>query len=246
MSLTAVRAVGLCMLAVPIELGVRLPGAGAPSWLAVAVVLLSSVSALALALRPRRPVLAAAIPLIVAIAFAYGVGRNHLYLMAIVVTILGLFSPVWHAPMIRLQTSIVYGYAALAKLNGTYLSGARLDADLAENPVRIALGLPLSLTPALAVASVAAEGVLAIGLWFPRTRPATRLVGLALHAGIVALAWSAPLVYVELVAFNALLIAMWSSFRGFEPSDGLLQPSGRRSDTDPTGAPASTAEAPER
>lgn len=143
--------------------------------------------------------------------------RNHLYLLAVVALVLALFDERHHAPLLRAQTTIVYAFAALLKVNGTYLSGARLEAELTANPVWLALGMDTSLLPALAVASVAAEAFLAVALWFPAMRRAAFGVGVGLHVGIVAFTWTHPLVLLELVVFNALLMSLWLAFRGYTP-----------------------------
>jgi vitamin K-dependent gamma-carboxylase len=132
---------------------------------------------------------------------------NHLYLLAIVVLLLTLADagadlsfdarrsaarttiPAWPVTLLKAMVPIVYGYAAVAKLNSDYLSSAVLSVYLRrEGPLALpeVWHTPAALVP-LAAASVAAEAFVAWGLFWRRTRPAAVAVGLAVHAGMVAL-----------------------------------------------------------
>jgi predicted DCC family thiol-disulfide oxidoreductase YuxK len=159
---------------------------------------------------------------------------NHLYLMVIVAGLLtagdsgAAFSldarrrgvretvqalPVW---LLRAQVSIAYGFAALSKLNLTYLSGSVVASYLRrEGP----LAVPdtwRSVEPMMVMAllSICLEGFVAIGLWLPRWRPAALVAGLMLHIGISA--WLSPTV--QITVFSLLMLPLYLLFLETEPS----------------------------
>jgi len=131
---------------------------------------------------------------------------NHLYLLALEVLFLILGNagaiwsvdawrrdastcPAWPMTLWKWQISIVYFFAALAKVNPTFLSGEMLAnywptsgwlGFLAE------LRTPQVLQP-MAWASVAAEFCLAFALWLPAFRRLAVVVGVALHLGMILL-----------------------------------------------------------
>jgi len=127
---------------------------------------------------------------------------NHLYLLIILMGILAASDSgavlavdararpprtdvaAWPMQLFRAQLSIVYGFAALAKLNPSYLSGAALSSflDAATEPTWVPQFLQLA-----SLGSIAGELFVAIGLWFKATRRAAVVVGIALHLGMIAL-----------------------------------------------------------
>lgn len=132
---------------------------------------------------------------------------NHLYLVAIEVLLLVLGNagacwsvdawrrgridtvPAWLITLWKLQISIVYFFAGVAKINGEFLGG-----DVLANywPTSGWLGFlaglrtPQVLQP-LAWASVAAEFFLAFALWLPAFRRLAVAVGVCLHLGMIVL-----------------------------------------------------------
>jgi hypothetical protein len=88
--------------------------------------------------------------------------------------------PWWPQLLMMTQLSICYFFAALAKVNPTYLPGDVFTSWLW-------LDVPKEVLPVLAVGSVLTEFFLAFGLWFRRTRYAAAAAGLALHLSIVVL-----------------------------------------------------------
>jgi uncharacterized membrane protein YphA (DoxX/SURF4 family) len=91
----------------------------------------------------------------------------------------------------QLQISIVYFFAAAAKLNPGFLSGEVLWIYWPTEGA-LAFLAPLRTREALmplAVAAVAVEFFLAFALWLPALRRLAVAVGLALHAGMVAMVW---------------------------------------------------------
>jgi hypothetical protein len=99
--------------------------------------------------------------------------------------------PAWPVTLWKWQISIVYFFAAAAKLNPNFLSGGILEIYWPATgwlgflePLRT----PLVLRP-LAVASVTAEFFLAFALWLPSLRRLAVIVGIGLHVGMMSLVW---------------------------------------------------------
>jgi hypothetical protein len=116
----------------------------------------------------------------------------------------------WPVALLKLQVSIVYLFAALAKLNLYFLSGAMLAAYLRRGGL-LTLPEPLLSFPVvtlLAVAAVATEGYLAFALWTPRRQVAALVIGLTLHLCMV-LTLSPTL---DLVVFAVELLALYPLF----------------------------------
>lgn len=104
------------------------------------------------------------------------------------------------APFLRVALVVVYAFAALAKLNTTFLEPATSCAT------PMALGL---LGPAAPVAlapwgTVIVEAGLAVLLAVPRTRPAGLLLGLGFHA-VLAVSGNVPFTGVALAFYVAFL-----------------------------------------
>ena len=124
----------------------------------------------------------------------------------------------WPILLLCVQVSIVYGFAALAKLNPDFLSGSvvasylRRDGPLAVPDAWRALEPML----VLSVLAICSEAFLAVALWSRRWRPAGLVVGLALHIGITG--W--------LVSTNSLFVFSVLMFALFIPF--LEAPMGRR------------------
>lgn len=129
---------------------------------------------------------------------------NHLYLLVLVTILLVVANagaalsldargtaegdvPAWPVTLLKVQASLVYGFAAFAKMNLVYLSGAVLLVYLPREGL---LALPESLMTArvlapLAILSVFAELFIAIMIWWPRWRFQAFAVSLMLHTGMV-------------------------------------------------------------
>ncbi len=165
--------------------------------------------------------------LLAAIVFALSldlqVYSNHLYLMAWLVLLLTLADagaglsvkraqrPVirWPVFLLMMQVSVVYGFAAITKLNTEFLSGRVLAGVLHEG----ILSFPDVLRTreflgAVALAAVFVELFLAIFLWSPRFRPTAFILGLGLHATITL--FMAPTG--ELFVFSLEMLALYPLF----------------------------------
>jgi predicted DCC family thiol-disulfide oxidoreductase YuxK len=115
--------------------------------------------------------------------------------------------PVW---LLRVQVSIVYGYAALSKINLPFLSGSVIASSLRRDGF---LAVPdgwrvLEVMLVLAVLTVIVEAFVAVALWLPRWRPAAFVVGLGLHIGITG--WLVP--GYQLLVFSVLMLPLYVLF----------------------------------
>jgi len=113
--------------------------------------------------------------------------------------------PYWPVFLIKVQISTVYAYAALSKINDSFLS-AEVLASRWEPGLG---GLTDTLQPvliAIAIATVLAEGFLAVGLWNERLRRVALPLGLGLHVVIPA-TLGAPL-----IPFSTLMLGAYVLF----------------------------------
>lgn len=155
---------------------------------------------------------------------------NHVYLLILVVGLLTLAQsgnrlsvdgwlgktratvPLWPIVLLKIQLSIVYFFAAVAKLNLLYFSGAVIGVNVSHGwiiPLPDALHRWEVLMP-LAVASIAAELFLALAFWSPRHRNVAVCVGVAMHATI-ALTFPADTA-LALTAFGLIMFALYLQF----------------------------------
>lgn len=116
----------------------------------------------------------------------------------------------WPVTLLKLQVTIVYGFAALAKLNLVYISGAVLNTQLGWGSL---VAVPDALRrwevmSVLALVSILAEAFLALALWSERWRPVGFGLGLAFHAAIVLGMDPTG----ELIVFSALMFALYLLF----------------------------------
>jgi predicted DCC family thiol-disulfide oxidoreductase YuxK/uncharacterized membrane protein YphA (DoxX/SURF4 family) len=153
---------------------------------------------------------------------------NHLYLLLILVLLVGLSDsgtalsvdargrrapatvPGWPIWLIRAQVTIVYAFAALAKVNSTYLSGTVIGAYLRDaGPLAIPQEWrSFQVLFMLALIGALAEAFLAIALWIPRWRHTAFLVGLGVHGSIAI--WLEPTS--QLITFAALMLPLYLAF----------------------------------
>lgn len=136
--------------------------------------------------------------------------------------------------LIRVCVSCVYGFTALAKLNPSFLAGDQL-VNLTATREHLEALQPLAASSwgvAAAWGTVLVEGWLAVGLWLPRTRVVTAMVGVVLHVVLVIVAMSSLQGMSFLIVLNGLLVVGYLAFfdRG-EADRGVLgseEPVGRR------------------
>lgn len=135
---------------------------------------------------------------------------NHLYLLGLVLAVWALAPRDARLPSYRWLLSLMYGFAAAAKLNLVYLSGGVLGLELGRGSL---LPWPEALRvwwllAALAAFALVAEAFLAVGLWLPRYRRLAMLVGVALHAGIIA-SFEAS---VPIAVFTIVTLSLYTAF----------------------------------
>lgn len=163
---------------------------------------------------------------------------NHLYLLVLLVGLvtagrggsaisvdawLGRGRPTvpgWPQDLLRAQVSIVYGFAALAKLNAVYLSGSVVAAYLRRDGV---LAIPddwrvFEVMATLSLLSILSELFLAVALWLPRWRPAGFVLGLGMHLGI-ALFFDPPF---QLWIFALMILPTYLLFLNATPGSRAL------------------------
>jgi hypothetical protein len=119
----------------------------------------------------------------------------------------------WPVDLLRIQLSIVYGFAALAKLNADYLRGEVLDVYLVflgpwEFPDALQTSTVLT---GLAVGSLLVEAYLAVGFWLRGNwRWLALALGVAFHLTIVATMrarWGLTVFSLEMFALYALFFS---------------------------------------
>ena len=152
-------------------------------------------------IRPRAGMaVVAAGALVVNLTPAY---RNHLALLFWVALALAIFADEHHARLaLRCQLSLMYGFAALAKLWPDWLSGEVLQARTwlgAASPEVVVVGL--------AWATIAAEAALAVAAWSRRRE--WFLLAVATHVGFLAFTYADPIGVGRLAVFATLSLATW-------------------------------------
>lgn len=148
---------------------------------------------------------------------------NHLYLMLLMVVLLTIadsgaaFSqdarrygprgtvPAWPVMLLKIQMSLVYGFAVLSKLSPVYLSGVVLAANMRLPGLQ---AVPPVLFSLLAVASVMTEAFLAVALWSKRLRALAVVVGFGFHLTILLTMRLVP----DLITFGLLTAGAYLVF----------------------------------
>jgi hypothetical protein len=140
---------------------------------------------------------------------------NHLWFLLLVALTFVIFTDVAQQRLVvRCQLSILYGFAAIAKVHGGWLSGEAL----AGHGTR----LPELLTAPAAVLALSFEAVVAGALWWRRARSLVLALAAPMHLGMwlsmdYPLLWSGGLLIFNGLAFGLLV---WST-----RPNSALQPS---------------------
>lgn len=163
---------------------------------------------------------------------------NHLTLLIVLVGLVGLADggaalsldaragrgsarvPEWGIWLIKLQITIVYLFAALSKLNPSYLSGSVMASYLRTDGPLAVPGSWRTFEPMLVLSTVAllTELFVAVALWLPRWRRNAFVVGLGLHAFIL-LTFQPPL---ALLIFGLASLAPYILFLDAAPASRLV------------------------
>lgn len=145
--------------------------------------------------------------------FAFNFYNHHTYLIIVICAIFVVGVSVPH--LLRAQLTIVYAFAAITKVNETYLSGSELYASMVQHTVwQTVIGVdpsPAFLMP-VSAASIAVEAFLAVGLWFARTRWISLVVGLIFHVGLVVAVTDSFSQFVSLLVYGGLMLALYLPF----------------------------------
>lgn len=127
--------------------------------------------------------------------------------------------------MWRVQLSALYGVAALAKLNESFLGGDVLAGAVLAAPFWSAL-LPTPPLAALVLASVgliAVEVALAVAPWLPRLRRAGLLLAVAFHGATLLLVTDSAPVGLRLVVFGGTALVLHAAGAGLLATGGTLR-----------------------
>ncbi len=219
--LTASRLLGAVVLLKAVDVVLRgpqgLPTAGWSAvlalWVAGGLALLLGTPTLARARTAWGAVLVGGAGL--AVDLPLELRRQHLFLL-LGVALVGVVArdDVEHLLLWRVQLTVLYGVAALAKANETFLGGDVLALTVATGPLAPLAHPGTGLLIAAGVGLVAAEAGLAVALWLPRLRVAAVGVAAALHGGALVVASADPLVGLRLVVFGGAAVVLCAACAG--------------------------------
>lgn len=222
---TADRVVGGLVLVKAVDVVARGPGElPAPVWAAVLALFVTGGTGLLASPSRRTTRICWAAVLVgaagIAADFPADLRRQHLFLlMGVALGALVARGTAERLVLWRVQLSALYAVAALAKVNESFLGGDVLVRAVVAAPLWSAL-LPLPPPPALVVAGgalIAAELVLAATPWLPRLRRTGTGLAAVLHAAILVLVSTDPLVAVRLLVFGGLAVLLHAASAGLVP-----------------------------
>lgn len=206
----------------PVELPIPVWAAALAVWVASGLGLLSG----------RRPRACWAAVVVAGAAFAVDypleLRRHHLVLLLAVA--LGAAVARDHTERLllwRVELSALYGVAALAKVNESFLGGDVLTRGVVAAPVWSALlpPPPLALLLLAGLALIATEAALAVTPWVGRLRRPGTAVAAVLHGVALLLATTSPLVGLRLLVFGGTAVLLHAA------SAGLLESGPARAST---------------
>lgn len=226
------RALGVLLLLKAVDFVDRMPDGLWLGWAMVGVVVVTGV--LLVADRWHRPAaIAAAVALEVLVVVGdHVLWNHHAHLMALIALVLGVFATEHQPTLLRVQLTVLYGFAAVGKVNPAYLTGAELERA-GRGPLFELVTLGPRGFATLAAAAIVVELVLATGLWFRPTRVPTALLGVGFHLVMIAglspgWRWDAVL---RLAAFAGASLVLYPAFFVDD-----LTPSWRRGSTQASAA----------
>lgn len=184
------------------------------SGLLIVLGLLMAFAGISLALGYHPKISAGCVLALGVLLIGLGVYNHHLYLLVVIACILTVGIQV--DLLLKIQLTIVYGFAVLTKLNDGFLSGTELHVSMVErSPLwNLVVGgeAPAALLITLSFAALVAEGFLAIGFWFRSTRWIAAVVGIGTHGGMLILLADTPLQVVNLLVYGSLMVSMYLAF----------------------------------
>lgn len=148
----------------------------------------------------------------------FGVYGNHVVFLAWVGLTFVLFRCERQRQfVVRCQLSILYGFAALSKVNPDWLSGAALESR----------GFIVPAMHLVTWGTIAVEALLAVALWYRPWRRPILVLALALHTIFFVVPDGTPW-RVGIVVFGWLTVALlWWSTAPTEPEVNAVRPSDR-------------------
>jgi predicted DCC family thiol-disulfide oxidoreductase YuxK len=214
---------------------------GFESWHAAAM-LVWAILAVAVVLGWRARVAAVAATITGAVMVTAGAeffNNNHMYLATICMGLVAFsdcerfyalrpragLPDEWPRWMMRIQLSVVYGYAGLQKVNSEFLSGDALDAYMSQAvgplaPLAHALSGSAIVVP-MAYSVVLVEVGMALLVWSKRTRPLVFATAIPLHIAM----WLVPYNTIEflgVVLFAILTFTLLSAWVDAVPRARLV------------------------
>ena len=126
----------------------------------------------------------------------------------------------------RIQLLALYGVAALAKLNESFLGGDVLALTVASGPLGGLGSPPTALLVVAGVGLLAVEAALAVMLWVRRCRQAMTVLAAALHTGALLVAGASPLIALRLVVFGGAAVVLCAACAGLLGAPGPRSGSG--------------------
>lgn len=154
---------------------------------------------------------------VVAVVSRLAMYNQHLYLIASICLILVINQAV--PALLRAQLSIAYGFAAVTKINGAFLSGTVIYASAVQRPFWesfIPFEPTVALLMAISVFAILAESFLAVAFWFRRMRWVALVVGLGFHVGMLVVMSEEASSFLRLAVFGFLMVALYIPFFGEE------------------------------
>lgn len=135
---------------------------------------------------------------------------SHVYLLALEVLLLAIANPsfglptviYWPILLLKIQLSLVYLFAALSKINASYLSGIMIGPNLRSG---LLFG-PLTLR-VFAVSSIIVEVFLAVAFWSSRLRKVAVVIGVLFHIAMVSML--TPVAAAQLAVFAIACLAIY-------------------------------------
>ena len=115
----------------------------------------------------------------------------------------------------RVQLTALYGVAALAKLNESFLGGDVLAVTFLTGPLEV-LPPPVPLVLA-GLVLVTTEAALAVLLWQPAHRRTSVVLAVGLHGTALLVASASPLVGLRLVVFGGAAVIACAACAGLLP-----------------------------
>ena len=162
-----------------------------------------------------------------------GIYNHHTYLLAVIFAIFSLGTHT--ALLLKLQLTLVYFFAAITKLNESFLSGSELYVSVVVRPFWQATvgadpGPWILIT--LAAAAIVVELFLAFGFWFKQARWAALIVGVGFHMLLLVTMTNSLRLGLDLMIFGGVFCALYILFFEREVDELLSRRRRRALDTD--------------